>query len=441
MRKKKQKFSVDKLRYANQSAVVESLREMKKIFLQGDWLSKRNRYRVDTINRLKVDVEKKKINSKYISTYIGISSIQHCYDGWKYLGRAVSSAVNIDLNNARHLAYYAELRAAISILSSQGIGVFNDRHIIIGKNQVYDRKSPGTHPMTWEALGYFANQRKSSSSLLSIIQPNQNSLGEWLNNFGINTYQEKLGKEWLYAWGLDIKRFSLDRESRNNLSYRPSQINDKYQIDLQYLIEIVNSIWESSEFPTFKKIDSHLLKQSLIRSFELITATKVKNNSKEYEKRIRSLITNLAPSGYSADFWFEFLTNVNENSMLVKEAFGTAELHEPNHYIQMISRAFILLRIASGYVRQNMLSAGISGEEFKFWWRPLIKYLGYTNSDVEIDELNDVLFSDVMQLKDELKFLKGNPKYSESFGWCNNFYEHKCKISQMERIGVAALAI
>ncbi|MDP3581377.1 MAG: hypothetical protein Q8S39_05545, partial [Ignavibacteria bacterium] len=66
---------------------------------------------------------------------------------------------------------------------------------------------------------------------------------------------------------------------------------------------------------------------------------------------------------------------------------------------------------------------------------------GYTNSDVEIDELNDVLFSDVMQLKDELKFLKGNPKYSESFGWCNNFYEHKCKISQMERIGVAALAI
>ena len=38
-----------------------------------------------------------------------------------------------DPDAARHLGYYAELRATMSILAGDGIGVFQNKHIIVTK--------------------------------------------------------------------------------------------------------------------------------------------------------------------------------------------------------------------------------------------------------------------------------------------------------------------
>ncbi len=435
------KFSKTNLRYASQSAVVDSFKDLKKIFSTGSWLSKKNRYRLDTTTRLQEDLNNNHIREKHLTTYIGASSVGHCFDGWKYLGRAISSATELDLNTARHLAYYAELRATMSILSSQGIAIFKDRHIILSKNKIYSRKGPSTHPMAWEGLGYFANKRGSAYSLLSIIKPDQHSLNDWLTTLGIDTYREKLGREWLKTWGLDIKRFSLDQEVRNYLSYRPSQINEKHQIDFKYLVKLIHDIWESSEFPTFTKIDAQLLRRSMKTGFEFLTGTKVEDHLPEYEKRISSLVWSLAPTGYSPEFWIRYLTDFTDESIIIKEAFGTADLNQPNQYIQMISRAFLLLRIASGYVKQNFEQAGITGKELKFWWSPLIKHLGYTNEKIEENELNDVLFTDAISCKDSLYAQISNPRFSlDTFSWVNNYFEDKIKTSQLERIGIVAIA-
>ncbi len=433
-------FRRTNLRYADQLAVVESLLEAKKFFLKNDWLLKNNRYRKNTTKRLKKDFNAS-IRQKHLRTYIGISSIIHCYDGWQYLGRAVSSAIHFDFTTARHLAYYAELRAAISILSSNGIAVFRDRHIILGKAKLYKYTGQQTHPMTWKALNYFANQRKTASSLLKVISPNQHSLYEWLGALGINTYRETVGKDWLEAWGLDIKRFSLDHDARNYLSYRPSQINEKNSIDLKNLLGLINGIWESSEFPTFKNIDVQLLKWSLVKGFKLKTSHSAIDNLNEYQKEIRILLQSLAPAGYSYEYWFNYLTDLTDDSFLIKEACGTANLFESNHYIQMICRAFLLLRVASGYTKQNLERAGITGEELKFWWLPLIMHLGYTNSEIELSELNDVLFTDIQTSKEKLNSFTEDPKFfTDTYSWCNNYNEEKDRLSQLERIGIIAIA-
>ncbi len=54
---------------------------------------------------------------------IAVRGPLHAIDGWSYFSRSLSALLSGDPHAARHLAYYAELRASLSILASTGIGV------------------------------------------------------------------------------------------------------------------------------------------------------------------------------------------------------------------------------------------------------------------------------------------------------------------------------
>ena len=56
---------------------------------------------------------------------IAISAPLHCVDGWSYASRAIASLLAGDGHAARHLAYYAQLRAGLSLLANLGVGIFN----------------------------------------------------------------------------------------------------------------------------------------------------------------------------------------------------------------------------------------------------------------------------------------------------------------------------
>ena len=217
---KKKKITLQKLKLADNREVLSSLRRIKIFIKKGEWLSQNNRYRKNTTNKIRIDTKNRtnKIRHNHMRDYIAISSVLHCFDGWIFLGKALNSILNLDFNIAKHLIYYAELRAGISILSSQGIGIFNRTHIILqsGKQSDYIDKIP-THDMTWKALEYWNSLRKSSYELLNIIRPGNKSLNEWLLTFGIDKYREQVGNKWLQAWGLDLKNFPYDRKARNYL--------------------------------------------------------------------------------------------------------------------------------------------------------------------------------------------------------------------------------
>jgi len=453
----KQKFKIASFKFADRVAVIESILDAKKYFFKNNWLTKNNRYSINTTERLKLDLKvdipkgynknlfRSSKKQHHLKSYVGVSSIIHCYDGWKYLSKAVSSAMQFDFTISRHLAYYAELRAALSILCSFGISIFDRQHIILGKRQIYDQSGMSTHQIVWPALKYLINKRDTSYSLLEIIRPDQHSLIDWLGALGITVYREQIGKDWLKTWGLDIRKFSVDRSSRNFLSYRPTQLNKNLFIDLKKLLDLINNIWESSEFPTFKNIDIQLLKRSLLKGFELKTSNSAfdYNNyyNDDYKKEMEMLIRNLSPTGYSSEYWFNYLTNPSHDSFLIQEASETSNLYDSNHYVQMISRAFLLLRISSGFVKQNLEDAGVAGEELKFWWQPLIQYLGYSNIEIELNDLNDVLFTDIQSSINQLNIYSQKPGFfSDTYSWCDNYYEEKEKLSQLERIGIMAIA-
>jgi len=63
--------------------------------------------------------------------YVAVSAPLHCADGWSFLGRAVAAILLGDATAARHLGYYAELRAAMSLMAAHGVGIFNRTHFVV----------------------------------------------------------------------------------------------------------------------------------------------------------------------------------------------------------------------------------------------------------------------------------------------------------------------
>ena len=110
------------------------------------------------------------------------------------LGRAIDCHSRGDFDASRHLAYYAELRAALSLLAAEGVGIFDDRHFIINtpKDCLHigalpragRRSDLGTHYFAWAALEHWSDLRRSVELLGKIISASGFALVDWLDNFG-----------------------------------------------------------------------------------------------------------------------------------------------------------------------------------------------------------------------------------------------------------------
>jgi hypothetical protein len=113
----------------NRSDVEETFSGLERFIKQRTWIGRANRYSRDTIRRIKSDIGIGGVRSpRQLSQYVAASTVLHCADGWSYLGKAISCLLRGDPHRCRHLAYYAELRAALSLLASEGVGIFQDRH-------------------------------------------------------------------------------------------------------------------------------------------------------------------------------------------------------------------------------------------------------------------------------------------------------------------------
>ncbi|MEP4467154.1 hypothetical protein, partial [Marinobacter alexandrii] len=47
--------------------------------------------------------------------------VEHCLEAWNFLSQAAWGLVNAQFNQATHMAYYSEIRAADSLFASTGI--------------------------------------------------------------------------------------------------------------------------------------------------------------------------------------------------------------------------------------------------------------------------------------------------------------------------------
>src|SRR4029077_16428131 len=122
-----------------------------------------------------------------------------------------------------------ELRAAMSLLATQGVGIFDKYHYVVhAPNSVAPIPlRDGTHVLTWKALIHWADLQRSSELLQQIITPGGLELSEWRSGIFTAGSLTVSGGNWLRIWGMDIARCARDQHIRNVASYRPSRLQNR----------------------------------------------------------------------------------------------------------------------------------------------------------------------------------------------------------------------
>jgi len=363
-------------------------------FLNSSWLSSTNKLHKNTIE----NISNTQFSNDEMKEYIAASAITHLNDAWTFMGRALHAILNNDTTTARHLAYYAELRAAMSILATEGIGLFNNRHYyidssgtatLISQNLDENGRSRhlGTHQMVWVTLEYWSSLDKATNLITKILKPNNIGLDIWMQNYGVtslNSLTSKLFKN----LGIDLKLLANDRDIRNRVSYRPTAIHLNSSANYKKNYNFVIKLWklfEPSSVGGFPQIDLLLLKQTI----NLLAAGNIKPKS---SSNLSSLLERTIDDQALQKKYYDFLNNDDKHELITHATKTYSDidiaLDDIENHLQVISRAVLLLRIATGSSNLMLKDASISFDDLSFWWKKLIIDNGLCALDDEIEVLD-----------------------------------------------------
>lgn len=355
---------------ASANSVDVAATRLRRYLVAGRWLGVRNRYLGNTVDHLEDDITNGTVNGKHLSEYVAASVLVHVGDGWAYLGRAFGSYLSGDAAIAYHLSYYAELRAAMSFLAAQGIGIFNQRHIAITGPAAVVRVpgKAGTHAAVWRYLDEMASGSVSANLLGSAITPEGIPLSDWVQAMPGGGAWTPVARKLLTALGLDLKRFVLDRNTRNEASYRPTKF-EPVRIDPVRAVELVASFWdlvEPSEVHPFAPLDREILRATLHIAFRARHGHSHKSAPVPFQQDVEATVAALVTERRQQTLSDYLLEEGSLPRTVVNLALGDRYGQASHEHV--MARAFIFLRMATAVSSSMSRRAGWGAEESSFWW-------------------------------------------------------------------------
>jgi hypothetical protein len=156
-----------------------------------------------------------------LAEYLVLSTCGHVFDGWRYLSLSALALLNGARNHAIHLAYYAELRGALSILANSGVGVLRDKHFSLdGAGGIVWFKGR-THDAAWSALSEWAKISSQSLKVIDCFEAAGIPASEWADACSVAPSIASIATAWLRDWSVDLCRLKSDSPLRNEATYRP----------------------------------------------------------------------------------------------------------------------------------------------------------------------------------------------------------------------------
>ncbi|MCX2681841.1 hypothetical protein OOZ15_17940 [Galbibacter sp. EGI 63066] len=373
------------IRNSSRDMVVEGAKHIKRYYLPQEKLISKNNPLEKNIKSVKKHADATNsysIKQNDINSFMAASSMSHMMDGWSYLSCSLDALLRGDQAASIHLAYYAELRSAMSILASEGIGVFNNKHIGVfprntnkefptnyykgnPPNIKYVQPPSATHKFVWEAMQKWTDSAfRPHTNILEIFKVrghNFKQLTEFFHPQATIILNNKIIKTWLKDWCFDIKAYKDDRENRNTSSYRPQRIkNFNDQLDYEEIISNISDFWNvlsPSQGNNFDLLDIYLLRKLYEKLYEYINPS----------EPIRELIENAFDGlGLHDTPLISFLSGEApyEDDHLIFNKASEFEISP----ISIIARSILLLRISSGNTSQIFKNADISHSELSFVW-------------------------------------------------------------------------
>jgi hypothetical protein len=376
------------VRKASKDAVIEGVKNIKRYYLAHQKIvSNKNPLITNGINAIFNHANALKtyrIKQSKINSFLAASSLSHLLDGWMYLSNSFSAMLNGDKGTAVHLGYYAELRSAMSILATEGIGVFDQKHIGafspvanceypknyykgVAPNLAYKQPEIRTHVFVWDAMDKWANSAfKPDSTILQIFKVRDKNFYDLTEYFHSTTAVSTLlsvqtVKSWLKEWCFDIKSYRNDRENRNEVSYRPQRIKDFNQnINFQTIINELDSFWNviSPIGPDkFSLLDTYLLRKLYNGLYTSIGTTVLRKDL------IQNAFNQFGIHDSTLFDFLDFQPPYNNDHVIFN--YANSKQTTP---LSIIARATLLLRVSVGLVSQLYNAGGISKNQLDFIW-------------------------------------------------------------------------
>lgn len=430
----------------NRSNVEQTLATTRRFLTSERWLALQNRYTRDVVGEIKRNIGPPPTqNARHLSQYISASSLLHCSDGWSFLGRSVNALLSGDEGTALHLAYYAELRAAMSLLATQGVGVFNNQHYLIDRpnSTVAFPSGTGTHVFVWECLEAWANTSHASDLLGEVIAPYGLTLSGWTSPVGSAPVIRLSGQHWLKEWGMDLSNFEDDRNARNTASYRPVGLELPKFGKAEEATSFVRSLWTAMRPEGalgFGQLDKFLFRD-LVERIVIGRHGMAALGSGDHQQLVNRMIAFQggvisSRSNEIRDFLLRG-TAVDDPEVL---RFSPQPPNIGVHgHLSVISRAALLLRLSTGATRKLFSEAGVQSSETAFWRDNLGERKGLWKSGSMPDPLTD-LWADVDEgLRDFEDFEADTPDNRNHFDLFRTFSASVSELGKFERISILNL--
>ena len=455
-------YTEQQLSDASRIAISNAMADLPLDVGSPQWLLSGQKYRrADILQELRDDYRNQCIDGRALAQRIAASIPSHVVDGWSYFGRAIHCLIRGDTRNSVHLGYYAELRAALAILAAEGIGVFNDQHFVIdsgfvGHRLESERASPiksGTHSIIWPLYRWWSQQKMSQDLVASVIQPGGREMSAWLNSPSGGSRQLLASAEiWLRDWGLDLKRMNQDRGARNASSYGPSAIHGWQILTGEAAIDTVVNLWKLFRPDTssrFNEVDRLFLRRVVRARFN--NQTERRMGSRRWNRDFSVFVdnwlderTNLQIETREQNQWRVFLTDpIGENGFPLESSSGQATINDSQFPVESLSRAALLLRIATGSCGLHLKAIGIGWDSLEFWLNDIGVRRGFWERGAYPDDPTD-LWTDIEEALDILDQAQqsGNIQSQSPLGTNSpSFISSLTRLEECERVGLWGFGI
>jgi hypothetical protein len=338
------------------------------------WIGTTNVYGDDAAEKLKRDSKaQRQPNTRGLAEYVAASAPLHAVDGWGFIARALQATMSGDPDGARHLAYYAELRGALSLLAAQGIGVFNGPHAVVEPSgEARTVTGTGTHVMTWLALRDWMHTAEAARVVGAVVAQDDYSIADWVSEMAGGASWAAVGSRWLRDWGYDLRDALRDRNARNVASYAPTRLFNARPIDPVEVKRFVGDWWralEPVEGAPFEALDRHLLRATLEEAFHARYGIRAADDDSKFRAQLSAARERLTGESTLSDSLGSFLTREIDPATwtVLTRARERDPPSEPCHHLQVIARATLLLRLASGCASDLLVRAGVSEQDTRFW--------------------------------------------------------------------------
>jgi len=369
----------------------------------GTWLPTANPYLLGGSKRVVDDCKAESVAYSDVTEYVAASAFAHCADAWSYVGRAADALLKGDVHASVHLAYYAELRAAKSLLAAEGVFVGNGFSFVLGSAATLTTVSrEPTHQAAWRLVDEWFRHVGALSTVASIVAPGGHSLRVWVSAIpgGVNAVMEDM----LSGLAFDLRSFVEDRERRNLASYEPTTLTAP-TLGVDTVRRTLSGLWAELEPMSggdFPGIDRSILANVLLRQYSAQNLSADDDNPCMEQVDWAGWvdwIDSLTPASLNPSALRDVLrsepTGIAFRAILGDTFSDTSGIRDAADFIRpMISRATVLTRLATGLCLGILNDAGKAVSDVSAWTAAFALSRGHIGG-VPLPEPATDLFNDL----------------------------------------------